>query len=123
MKSGRLRCDLSLATRSSVSVNAVIVDLSAPSPEAPPPCLQPSSPSSKERFPRPPHAPRDLLAEIAALRQQLAIYKRTVPRPKIRAADRMLWVTLLRLWSGWRDALVIVKPETVIAWQRSAFRR
>jgi hypothetical protein len=72
---------------------------------------------------RPPHAPRDLLAEIAALRQQLAIYKRTVPRPKIRAADRMLWVTLLRLWSGWRDALVIVKPETVIAWQRSAFRR
>ena len=66
---------------------------------------------------------RDLLAEIAALRQQLAIYKRTVPRPKIRAADRLFWVTLRRLWSGWRDALVIVKPETVIAWHRQGFRR
>ena len=56
---------------------------------------------------------RDLLAGIAALRQQLAIYKRTVPRPKLRAADRLFWMTLRHLWSGWRDALVIVKPETV----------
>jgi putative transposase len=66
---------------------------------------------------------RDLLVEVSALRQQLAIYKRTVSRPKLRAADRLFWMTLRHLWSGWRDALVIVKPETVIAWQRSAFRR
>jgi len=58
---------------------------------------------------------RDLLAEIAAVRQQLAIYKRTVQGPKTLAADRLLWVTLRRLWPGWRDVLVIVKPETVIA--------
>ena len=28
----------------------------------------------------------------------------------------------VRAWSGWRTALVIVKPETVIAWHRQGFR-
>jgi putative transposase len=37
-------------------------------------------------------------------------------------ADRLLWVWLSRLWSGWRSALVIVKPETVISWHRQGFR-
>jgi len=32
-------------------------------------------------------------------------------------------VTLRKLWSGWREALVIVTPETVIAWHRQGFRR
>ena len=36
-----------------------------------------------------------------------------MPRPTIRAADRVFWVTLRRLCSGWRDVLVIVKPDTV----------
>lgn len=36
-------------------------------------------------------------------------------------ADRWLWVWLSRVWTGWRTALVIVKPETVIGWQREAF--
>jgi putative transposase len=65
---------------------------------------------------------RDLTIENLALRQQLAIYKRTVARPKLRAADRMFWVTLQKFWSGWRDGLVVVKPETVIAWHRRGFR-
>jgi hypothetical protein len=65
----------------------------------------------------------DLTIENLALRQQRAIYKRTVPRPRIRPADRLFWVALRRLWPGWREALVIVKPETVIAWQRRLFRR
>ena len=38
-------------------------------------------------------------------------------------ADRLFWVVLSRLWSGWRDILVIVKPETVIGWHRKGFRR
>ncbi|CAN5823694.1 hypothetical protein BH20ACI3_BH20ACI3_11420 [soil metagenome] len=38
------------------------------------------------------------------------------------AADRVLWVWLSRVWAQWRSALVIVKPETVIAWQRKGFR-
>ena len=37
-------------------------------------------------------------------------------------ADRWLWVWLSRAWTGWRTALVIVKPETVIAWHRQGFR-
>jgi putative transposase len=37
-------------------------------------------------------------------------------------ADRLLWVWLSRLWNQWRSALVIVKPETVIASHRRGFR-
>jgi len=64
---------------------------------------------------------RDLLLENLALRQQLATL---VPRrrPLIRPADRAFWVALRRMWSGWADALVIVKPETVIRWHRAGFR-
>src|SRR6266403_1514936 len=37
------------------------------------------------------------------------------------AAD-LVWVWLSRVWSNWRSALRIVKPETVIAWHRQGFR-
>jgi hypothetical protein len=30
--------------------------------------------------------------------------------------DRFLWCRLSRICSGWRSTLVIVKPETVLAW-------
>src|SRR5262249_33021656 len=36
--------------------------------------------------------------------------------------DRLLWVWLSRVWTGWRDVLVIVAPETVVQWQRRRFR-
>ena len=61
-------------------------------------------------------------AEILALRHQLSVYQRTCARPRLRPADRMLWAWLSRTWSGWREALVFVKPETVIAWRRRKFR-
>jgi putative transposase len=38
------------------------------------------------------------------------------------SADRALWVWLSRLWTEWRSALIIVKPETVIGWHRQGFR-
>src|SRR6266404_1676194 len=61
--------------------------------------------------------------EILALRHQLAVLqRRTSKRPRLRTADRFLWVMLSRLWAQWRTALLIVKPETVIAWQRKGFR-
>jgi putative transposase len=60
--------------------------------------------------------------EILALRHQLGVYQRTSARPRLRPADRMLWAWLSRAWSGWQDALVFVKPETVIAWRRRKFR-
>ena len=63
-----------------------------------------------------------LHTEILALRQQVAVLKRKRPRPSLRKADRVFWVILSCLWPGWRHALVIVRPETVIGWHRKAFR-
>src|SRR3989449_14517 len=65
---------------------------------------------------------RQLAIENLALRQQLAVYKRTVPRPRLRTTDRLLWVGLAAVWAGWRQALVIVSPNTVLRWQRRRFR-
>jgi hypothetical protein len=66
---------------------------------------------------------RQLALENLALRQQLAVYKRTAPRPRLRTTDRLLWVWLARVWPAWRQALVIVAPATVLSWQRRRFRR
>src|SRR5438445_5581799 len=65
---------------------------------------------------------RQLALENLALRQQLAVYKRTVPRPKLRTADRFFWMALAWVWAGWRQPLVIVTPETVLRWRRRRFR-
>ena len=65
---------------------------------------------------------RQLALENLALRQQLAVYKRTVTRPKLRTMDRLFWVGLTRIWVGWRQSLVIVTPDTVLRWQRRRFR-
>ena len=63
-----------------------------------------------------------LQLENLALRHQLGVLQRSVKRPKLAPADRLLWVWLCALWSGWRSALLIVKPNTVIAWHRRSFR-
>ena len=55
---------------------------------------------------------RELAIENLALRQQLAILKRTTKRPKLSHADRAFWVALCGLWSDWQNALLLVKPET-----------
>ena len=54
-----------------------------------------------------------LAAENLALRQQVAVYKRSVKRPKLRPRDRIFWVLLSWLWPNWRSVLAIVQPETV----------
>ena len=64
----------------------------------------------------------DLVHEIAALRQQLEVNQRQVKRPKIQRGDRMFWIWLRRHWPGWKNALVIVKPETVLRWHREGYR-
>ena len=63
-----------------------------------------------------------LALEILALRQQLGVLKRRQPRPRLQIQDRMFWILLRRLWPAWRRVLVIVKPETVVAWHRAGFR-
>jgi hypothetical protein len=57
---------------------------------------------------------RQLALENLALRQQPAVCKRTVTRPKLRTIDRLFWAGLARVWTGWRKALVIVSPDTVL---------
>src|SRR5947207_8209555 len=63
-----------------------------------------------------------LALEAVALRQQVAVFKRKQPRPKLDRLDRLFWIVLRRLWEGWSDALIIVKPETVGSWHRAGFR-
>ncbi|MDB4278679.1 hypothetical protein N9917_03680, partial [Deltaproteobacteria bacterium] len=65
---------------------------------------------------------RELALENLALRQQLAILHRKSKRPKLHNADRAFWVALCRLWPDWQNALILVKPETVIGWHRKGFR-
>ena len=60
--------------------------------------------------------------ESLAVRQQLAVLNRKRPRPRLRQLDRWFWVLLSKFWPEWHDALVIVKPATVIAWHREGFR-
>ena len=67
-------------------------------------------------------ARRDLVLENLALRHQLAVYTRGRRRPRLRRHDRRCWSLLARGWSGWRGTLVMVEPDTVVRWQRSAWR-
>jgi putative transposase len=64
-----------------------------------------------------------LQLEILALRHQLQVLERTRPRRmRLTRSDQLLWVWLSRVWPGWRSAVVIVKPETILAWHRRGFR-
>ena len=60
--------------------------------------------------------------EILALRQQLGVLKRRNPRPRLRRVDRLFWTLLRHIWPAWTNALIIVKPETVVSWHRAGFR-
>jgi len=63
-----------------------------------------------------------LQLENLALRHQIGVLQRSAKkRPRLTAADRFLWAWLSGVWADWRSALVIVKPETVIAWHRKGF--
>src|SRR3989442_7500585 len=63
-----------------------------------------------------------LQLENLALRHQLGVLHRSVKKPKLTPRDRLLWVWLCGVWADWRCALIVVKPETVIAWHREGFR-
>ena len=64
-----------------------------------------------------------LRLENLALRQQLAVLRRSAPkRLKRTPTDRIFWVWLRRVWADWKSALMIVKAETAVAWHRKGFR-
>jgi len=63
-----------------------------------------------------------LVAENALLRQQLIVLQRHVTRPTLTPRDRVLLVLLARLVRGWRTALLIVQPDTLLRWHRQGCR-
>jgi integrase-like protein len=68
-------------------------------------------------------SPWDLEAEILTLRHQLNVLRRKAPkRLAFSNFDRLVFTSLYRIAPGVLDALVIVKPETVIRWHRAGFR-
>ena len=65
----------------------------------------------------------ELEAEVLALRHQLNVLQRSVQRPpRLRRADRFLFVLLYRLCPGVVKSMLIVQPETVVRWHRRGFR-
>jgi transposase InsO family protein len=61
--------------------------------------------------------------ELMAVRHQLAVLRRQRPgRPQLSSLDRLLWVWLYRIWPQVTDAMVLVKPVTVVQWHRKGFR-
>jgi len=63
-----------------------------------------------------------LQLKITALEQQLIVFKKRTPRPKLSRIDRIFWVWLKKLWSSWKEVLHIVKPDTVVRWHRRGFK-
>lgn len=63
-----------------------------------------------------------LAAENLALRQQHIVLNRKVKRPPLKERDRLFWAMLSKIWPSWSDALLIVKPDTVVRWQKRAFK-
>ncbi len=59
--------------------------------------------------------------EVLFLRKQLEIVARSSAKIKIRPADKFFMGFLTDLYESWREALLIVQPETVIRWHRQSF--
>jgi transposase InsO family protein len=68
-------------------------------------------------------ARRNLALENLALRHQIAVLQRQSKRPSLKNCDRLLWVGLRRVWPGWKSALCIVQPATVVKWHRAGFKQ
>jgi hypothetical protein len=66
---------------------------------------------------------RSLLIENLALRQQLAAFKRQNSRPRLATAGKIFWVLLLRSWSLWKTALIVMSPDPVVRWHRAGLQR
>jgi len=64
----------------------------------------------------------DLVLENLALRQQLLALHTKRPRHRLSTTQKVFWVVLRKLWSGWQKPLVLVTPRTVIEWHRAGFR-
>src|SRR6202047_1738696 len=67
-------------------------------------------------------ARRSLVLENLALRQQLVVCKRRRCKPRLSLSDEVFWVAARKVWSDWKQSLILVRPETVVQWHRSGFK-
>jgi len=65
---------------------------------------------------------RATAAEILVLRRQLALYQERRIKARRIDADARISLALLSRFCNWRDALVVVRPETMIRWHRAGWR-
>jgi len=63
----------------------------------------------------------ELVAENALLRQQLIILRRQVKRAACTKTDRLVMILLARASRTWKQALLIVQPETLLRWHRQGW--
>jgi putative transposase len=63
-----------------------------------------------------------LAAENLFLRKQLAFYQERKVKPRRADNPTRLTLVLLSRWFNWRDALVVVRPRTLVTWHRKGFR-
>jgi hypothetical protein len=66
---------------------------------------------------------RAVALENLALRQQLAVFKRTVRRPQLRHGDRLFWMLLANAWRDWRTAQLSARTFCTFPREFSSFRR
>src|SRR5450755_3684924 len=62
---------------------------------------------------------RSIEAEDLVLRRQLALYIERGVKPRRIASVTRISLALLSRFFNWRDALVVVRPETMIRWHRA----
>jgi putative transposase len=60
-----------------------------------------------------------LIMENAFLRQQVIVLKRQVARPQVTTKERHLLVLLASRVRDWKNALLIVKPDTLLGWHKA----
>jgi len=64
---------------------------------------------------------RQLVLENLALRQQLAMLRQSLKKPRPSVADKLFWIIFSRYVDGWRKTLCSLHPDTVVRWQRQGF--
>ena len=62
---------------------------------------------------------RATAAEILVLRRQIALYQERGIKPRRIDPVTRISLALLSRFFNWREALVVVRPETMIRWHRA----
>src|SRR5262245_9895197 len=64
----------------------------------------------------------EFVAENALLREQVILLKRSVKQLKLTRQDRRLMVLLSSKLPHWKQAVLIIQPDTLLRWHRELFK-